>query len=412
MAAGVATCAAALVALGAAAAPLATAAAPLVTAATPGTALVSGTSGGSVFTPPAPIPAPSAPVVAVVSTSSSQGAWEAASNGAVYASGNAPTLGSMAGRALHAPIVGMAATPTGNGYWLVASDGGIFTFGAARFHGSTGAASIDVTSIAAEDRGNGYLWCDAAGLCQGASANAVVSGHAYVPPAEPPANVPMEPTFQEPVAGATPGPCWSMSGTTQVPAFTRPACLSAEVRATDHARAAEGLPAMRLPTDFATLTPQEQLFVLTDIERVSRGEQPVLGLSALLDGAARTGAQRNADPSFSVLKTLPTYDGAGSNWGASRSSLQVDYYWLYLDGWDGSSTSNADCTSPTSTGCWAHRANILKPSQAMVMGIGFVADHWNGYNSYAEFLVTLRSAASAPAMYYTWADAVAAGAAG
>ena len=32
----------------------------------------------------------------------------------------------------------MTATPTGKGYWLVASDGGIFAFGDARFYGSTG----------------------------------------------------------------------------------------------------------------------------------------------------------------------------------------------------------------------------------------------------------------------------------
>ena len=31
--------------------------------------------------------------------------------------------------ALNKPIVGMAATRDGNGYWLVASDGGIFTYG-------------------------------------------------------------------------------------------------------------------------------------------------------------------------------------------------------------------------------------------------------------------------------------------
>ena len=32
----------------------------------------------------------------------------------------------------------MAATPDGKGYWLVASDGGIFAFGDAPFYGSTG----------------------------------------------------------------------------------------------------------------------------------------------------------------------------------------------------------------------------------------------------------------------------------
>ena len=40
------------------------------------------------------------------------------------------------------PIVGMAPTPSGDGYWLVASDGGIFAFGDAGFFGSTGALSL------------------------------------------------------------------------------------------------------------------------------------------------------------------------------------------------------------------------------------------------------------------------------
>jgi hypothetical protein len=36
----------------------------------------------------------------------------------------------------------MASTPSGNGYWLVASDGGIFAFGDAAFLGSTGALTL------------------------------------------------------------------------------------------------------------------------------------------------------------------------------------------------------------------------------------------------------------------------------
>jgi hypothetical protein len=41
------------------------------------------------------------------------------------------------------PIAGMAPTPTSRGYWLVASDGGIFAFGDAGFHGSTGAMTLN-----------------------------------------------------------------------------------------------------------------------------------------------------------------------------------------------------------------------------------------------------------------------------
>jgi hypothetical protein len=39
---------------------------------------------------------------------------------------------------LNQPIVGMAATADGKGYWNVASDGGLFAFGDAGFYGSTG----------------------------------------------------------------------------------------------------------------------------------------------------------------------------------------------------------------------------------------------------------------------------------
>jgi hypothetical protein len=36
----------------------------------------------------------------------------------------------------------MAPTPTGHGYWLVASDGGVFAYGDATYHGSTGALPL------------------------------------------------------------------------------------------------------------------------------------------------------------------------------------------------------------------------------------------------------------------------------
>ena len=44
---------------------------------------------------------------------------------------------------LNKPIVGMATTPDGNGYWLVASDGGIFAYGDAGFYGSAGSILLN-----------------------------------------------------------------------------------------------------------------------------------------------------------------------------------------------------------------------------------------------------------------------------
>jgi hypothetical protein len=37
----------------------------------------------------------------------------------------------------------MAATPDGKGYWLVASDGGIFAYGDAGFSGSAGSLHLN-----------------------------------------------------------------------------------------------------------------------------------------------------------------------------------------------------------------------------------------------------------------------------
>ena len=43
---------------------------------------------------------------------------------------------------LNKPILGLALSPSGGGYWMVASDGGIFAFGDATFFGSTGATKL------------------------------------------------------------------------------------------------------------------------------------------------------------------------------------------------------------------------------------------------------------------------------
>jgi hypothetical protein len=42
----------------------------------------------------------------------------------------------------------MAVTPTGGGYWLVASDGGVFAFGDAQFRGSGITISLTVPVVA------------------------------------------------------------------------------------------------------------------------------------------------------------------------------------------------------------------------------------------------------------------------
>ena len=98
------------------------------------------------------------PVVGMAATPDGHGYWLVASDGGLFAFGDAHFYGSTGSLALNRPVVGMAATPDGHGYWLVASDGGIFAFGDAHFYGSTGALALNrpVVGMAATPDGHGY----------------------------------------------------------------------------------------------------------------------------------------------------------------------------------------------------------------------------------------------------------------
>ena len=115
------------------------------------------TATGAVSVAP-PLPALNKPIVGMAATSYEVGYWQVASDGGVFAFGDAPFDGSTGDIQLNKPIVGMAATPDGGGYWLVASDGGVFAFGDAPFDGSTGDIQLNkpIVGMAATPDGGGY----------------------------------------------------------------------------------------------------------------------------------------------------------------------------------------------------------------------------------------------------------------
>jgi hypothetical protein len=98
------------------------------------------------------------PVVGMASTPDGQGYWLVASDGGVFTYGDAGFYGSAGNIALNKPIVGIAVTPDGKGYWLVASDGGVFTYGDAGFYGSAGGIPLNkpIVGMAAAPGGTGY----------------------------------------------------------------------------------------------------------------------------------------------------------------------------------------------------------------------------------------------------------------
>ncbi len=58
---------------------------------------------------------------------------------------------------LNAPVQSLVPTATGAGYWLVASDGGIFAFGDAAFRGSMGATKLNKPVVGMVRYADGYL---------------------------------------------------------------------------------------------------------------------------------------------------------------------------------------------------------------------------------------------------------------
>ena len=95
------------------------------------------------------------PIVAIAASLSGNGYYLAASDGGIFAFGDAVFRGSMVGKALVAPVVGIAVTRSGGGYYLAGADGGVFSFGDAPYRGSPGASASPIVAMALT--ANGYL---------------------------------------------------------------------------------------------------------------------------------------------------------------------------------------------------------------------------------------------------------------
>lgn len=138
------------------------------------------------------------------------------------------------------------------------------------------------------------------------------------------------------------------------------ACLSGALADFNAARAKEGLGPMRLPSNFRRLNIPQQLFVLTNIDRVDRGLWPIRGESSRLNAIGAQSANAGGD-------VLPcTNCWASSNWSQSVNAFWTQFLWMYDDG-PGGANVGAD---------WGHRHNILETSfpGPVYMGVGIGAN--------------------------------------
>jgi hypothetical protein len=189
-------------------------------------------------------------------------------------------------------------------------------------------------------------------------------------------------------------------------------CITEELEAIDNAQTQEGLQPTTIDiAAFTQLSAADQMFALTDLERVIRGLPPVMALTAQLDSVAEEGAVQMTDPALNGW-TLTGGKGAiawNSNWAGGLNTVGSDYFWLYLDG----EGYNIDCTPTNQSGCWQHEENILAPisgscgdaktAPQMVMGAGAATTTEYG-PSEAEIIV--QECGGLPSdTVFTWAEA-------
>jgi hypothetical protein len=117
------------------------------------------------------------PVVGITPTADRGGYWLVASDGGVFSFGDTQFYGSIPGigispagsglpHSLNAPIVGIVPSVDDGGYFMVASDGGVFAFGDAQFEGSCpgiGGCSGAAVAVVPDASGKGYWLVTATG---------------------------------------------------------------------------------------------------------------------------------------------------------------------------------------------------------------------------------------------------------
>lgn len=173
-------------------------------------------------------------------------------------------------------------------------------------------------------------------------------------------------------------------------------CVNNTVAAIDNARAQEGLPGMTLPTNWTSLTPQQQSFVATNLERTVRDLSPLSAMATAVDQDAQQAAAAAQDPS--VPADFPYSQWAGAWAGELGNPLEAMYLWMYDDG-EGS--GNLDCTPSVTWGCWKHRDTILSVMSCTpcVMGAGFAPGAYQGMPSITVLLV---NTSGSPESDFTW----------
>jgi hypothetical protein len=161
---------------------------------------------------------------------------------------------------------------------------------------------------------------------------------------------------------------------------------------------------------FARLSVAEQVFVVSNLERTTRGLYPAMAMVQRLDTIAAAAARHDEDP-------VDYGKGFSSIWSSAPASLGqaalfADFGWMYDDGPPPQYIfRNVDCVRAGDSGCWGHRDNILSDPLAgwsgcrseLVTGTGFAPRTADGPSLSQIFEVACTNVGGAA---FTWSHAV------
>ena len=206
-----------------------------------------------------------------------------------------------------------------------------------------------------------------------------------------------DPTSNFPLdMNSLPQTCWTVPlGST---------CVAAGVQYLNQARANLGQPPYALPGNFASLTPVDQVFILTNLDRIQYGLAPIPGLTSSLNRDAAAGVRAQNDP----LPSAGGWDAYTSNWAGGYPNIVLAYGgWMYDDGLN---SGNLDCTAGHTSGCWGHRHDILwRFAPVGALSMGAAAGSAGGMSGFAMLLEQQKPGLH-PTYTFRWRQAVAAGA--
>ncbi|NMP23153.1 hypothetical protein [Sulfobacillus harzensis] len=147
------------------------------------------------------------------------------------------------------------------------------------------------------------------------------------------------------------------------------ACGTAIVAQINSADKQEGAQEITLPPDYYQLMPAEQVFVITNLNRLAFGLPAIPAMNSDANIYAATGALDATDPnvpgSLSTGQEVLAWDG---NWAEDINVLSSDFNWMYNDG---RGSFNIDCQTAGALGCWGHRDNILENWNHLLTSAGW-----------------------------------------